>query len=378
MRARVVIVGAGSTGLSTAYWLQRMGMDDILIVERGYVGAGSSGRCAGGIRASFTSREHIKLMLRSIELWKLLARQVGGFEFRQSGYLWLLTSEEELSRFEKMVGLHNSLGLTTRIVGVDEIRSLVPPLKPGDVLGGVYDPQAGKVYPFDVLYSMYSYLRARGVRIMLYTEAEGLVVGGERAEGVRTSAGTIEVEDALVIAAGVWSRDLLRSIGSHLPIVAEPHHILVTEETAPVIDPLLIHAASGAYLVQDPVGGILMGAPADEVGEALTQRLGFIRKVVAVWSRYLPQLRSLNMLRYWNGYYAATPDHHPIVGRVEGYENLYVAAGFSGHGFMMAPIVGRELSELILEGECSLPETRRLCPERFARGELIREEAVIG
>ncbi len=377
MEAEVVIVGAGSTGLFTALYLTELGLEDIILVERSYIGSGSSGRCAGGIRASFSSKEHIVLMSESIKLWRELTEKFPEIGFRQKGYLWLLTREEQIDTSKNLVAFQNTLGVPTRIVSREGIEDIVPSIDLSDIIAGIYDPIAGKVYPFDVLYSLAHILRENGVEILTHTNVEEIVVSNRRAVAVRTSRGRIKVKGHLIVAAGVWSRNLLRAIGIDLPMEAEVHHILVTEEVRQFLDPLIIHVDTGAYMVQDPIGGVLMGVNIEDSYEDKL-RADFLRKVARIWLKYFPQLRKVNLLRYWIGYYEVTPDHHPVIGSVPEYDNILVATGFSGHGFMMGPIVGLELSRMIIGREPYFKETKKLTIDRFARGELIEEKAVIG
>jgi len=376
VRADVVVIGGGITGLATALNLARRSVGRVVVVERGYLGAGSTFKCAGGIRASFSSEEHVVLMKRSIELWGELSKELG-FYYERGGYVWLLTREEQLETFKELMSFHNSLGLPTRLLDPDELGEIVPSLDTSRVVGALYDSLAGKASPFEALHSMYLEARMLDVEFLTHTEAHRLVVEEGSVKGVETNKGEIAA-NVVVVATGYGTRKLLETAGIFVPLENVPHHALITEPYAETFKPLLVDVSTGAYLVQVKYGNFLMGVEVEEEpGAEPTPRADFIPKVLRVWSNWLPWLPNTVVLRYWTGYYVMTPDKHPVIGPT-GVEGLYVAAGFSGHGFMMAPVVAEELTNWILEGKPRTEQASRLTLSRFAEGRLIHEKIVIG
>ncbi|MEM0348123.1 MAG: FAD-binding oxidoreductase [Zestosphaera sp.] len=374
----VAIVGGGSTGLMTAYYLAKEGVKDIHVFEEKYLGFGSTGRCAGGVRASFASDVHIKLMKESIRRWLSLREEISGLEFVQDGYLWLLTTEELVEFHKKLSAYQNSLGVPTRMLDRDEIRDLIP-IELNDVLAALYDPMAGKASPLKFLWAVRRKLRELGVTIHEYTSVTDVRVSSGRARSIVVDRmREIQVNEHVVIAAGVWSKDLLGKLGIKIPLKKDPHHLLVTEKYVQFIRPLVIHKETGSYIVQHETGSLLVGAEFPVPEEDMSLRYGYLKKAVTIMSRYFPQILGTNLLRVWVGYYEVTPDHHPIVGAVPFIENLVTATGFSGHGYMMAPIVGEELKNIILEGKPRIPETKELRLERFEEGKLLKESAIFG
>ncbi|MEM0474141.1 MAG: FAD-binding oxidoreductase [Zestosphaera sp.] len=374
----IAIVGGGSTGLMTAYYLAKEGVKDIHVFEEKYLGFGSTGRCAGGVRASFASDVHIKLMKESIRRWLSLREEISGLEFVQDGYLWLLTTEELVEFHKKLSAYQNSLGVPTRMLDRDEIRDLIP-IELNDVLAALYDPMAGKASPLKFLWAVRKKLRELGVTIHEYTSVTDVRVSSGRARSIVVDKmREIQVNEHVVIAAGVWSKDLLGKLGIKIPLKKDPHHLLVTEKYVQFIRPLVIHKETGSYIVQHETGSLLVGAEFPVPEEDMSLRYGYLKKAVTIMSRYFPQILGTNLLRVWVGYYEVTPDHHPIVGAVPFIENLVTATGFSGHGYMMAPIVGEELKNIILEGKPRIPETKELRLERFEEGKLLKESAIFG
>ncbi len=377
MRSEVVIIGGGMTGVSIAYQLAKRGITDVILLEKRYLGSGSSFRCGTGIRASFTTEEHIVLQKHSIEMWKELSEELGFFYLR-GGYLWLFRKEEQVNAFREFSKIHNKYGVPTRIIYPDEIKELAPTINTEGIIAALYDPLAGKADPFGAVLSHAQACKKMGVKIYTQTEAKKIDVRNGKVIGVDTTAGYIET-NKVVIAAGYGSRDIAKTAGVDLPLENVPHHALVTEKFKEVFKPLVIDWTSSAYIVQTYAGNILMGIDIEEQPNIpLTQRIDFIPTVVKVMVKLFPWLRYVNVLRYWSGYYVMSPDRHPILGPVDEVEGLYVAAGYSGHGYMMGPIVGRLIAEWIIDGKPSLPQAERLTLRRIKEGKLIYEKAVVG
>ncbi len=381
---KVLVVGGGISGLFIAYNLAKRGVRDIVVLEKSYLGAGSTGRCATGIRASFTSEEHVVLMRESIKLWKeYSSSELGkyGLQFIQGGYVWLARKEETVDLFKKLIALHNSFGVPTRIIDRDELKNLVPQLNTDLVVSAMLDPTAGKSYVFTTVFALFKACRELGVEIRTGVEVKKLVAKGSRIIEAVTDTGTIGA-DVFIIAAGAGSRDLLKTVGIEVPIKNMPRHVLVTEAFQKTFDPLVIDwdTPGVPYIVQTVEGNFFIGREIEEEPELsiYSQRIDFMPKALRPIAQLFPFLKHVRVLRYWIGYYVTTPDHHPIYGPFEEFENLYVATGFSGHGYMMGPITGKLIAEWILDGKPSIPQAERLRPERFKRGQLIKEFAVVG
>ena len=377
IKTDILIIGGGINGVMTAYFLVERGVRDIAIVEKYYPGSGGTYRCATGIRASFTSIEHVELMKRSIDLWPILSSK-HDIPYARHGYIWLLSRERDVEMFSRIVEFHNQHGVPTRIISPEEISDMVPTINTEGLLAGVYDPLAGKASCFKALLNILAYVRERGVRVYDSTPVYKLVSRGDRIIGAETSRGFIEA-DKILVAAGYGSRDLLKTAGIDLPLHNLPKHALITEAFKPLFKPLLIDWSTASYIVQVLHGGFLIGASVKEEPDTKPMnRIEYLHLAVRIWTKYFPWLPYVHILRYWTGYYVMTPDHHPVIGKVDKYENLYVATGFSGHGFMMAPAVGEAMSQIILGEKPGLRVIDNLSPERFEKGRLIKEIAIFG
>jgi len=377
MKAEIVIIGGGSSGLYTAYFLAKSGVSDIVLLEKSYLGSGSTFRCATGIRASFTTEEHIVLQKESIRLWKEISEELGFFYLR-GGYVWLFRTEDQLNSFKEFSKLHNSYGVPTKIITPEEIKELVPGINTEGVIGGLFDPLSAKADPFGTIFALASACRKMGVQIFPRVKVKRILTQNGKVKGVDSDLGEIEASKVLV-AAGYGTRELLKTVNIDIPLENYPHHALITERYRDAFKPLVIDLATSTYVVQTKDGNFLMGTEMEESPNTpLTNRIDFFTCIVEPILRLFPWMKEIHVLRYWTGYYVMSPDRHPILGPIEDIEGLYVAAGYSGHGFMMGPVVGKVLSEWLTKGSVSIPQAERLTLNRIKEGRLIYEKAVIG
>lgn len=378
---RVLIIGAGISGLFIAYELQRRGVEDITIIDSSYPGNGASLRNIGCFRSSFTSPEHVVLMKESIKRW-LVLRETFGLDIRQVGYIWIARKEETLDAFRKLVGFHNSHGVPTTIIDSDDVKRKEPYINHHIVAGAMYDPTAGKMDVLDAFTKIYLEVKKRGAKIIPYTYVSGLKVDNYRVRYAITTRGMLEA-DVYVIAAAEGSREILRSINIDLPVKPMPRHPIVTEAYEEIIRSGLVidwDTPGSPHITQTTHGSIILARDIyDTPGHSLlSQRYDALYKVVKPLIELYPVLSRVYITRYWMGYYDMTPDHHPVYGPIEPYENLYIAAGFSGHGLMMAPATGLLISDWIIQGKPSIKEALNLTIDRFKYGRLVKELAVVG
>lgn len=378
-RREVVVVGAGIVGLMTAHHLVKRGVEDVVVVDRApSLLLGASGRNGGGIRAQWTTVENIELARQSIGQFKALASEVGQHTwFRQGGYLFLARSESQLEQLRKAAEFQNRHGVRTRVIGALEAREIVPGLNVSGIVGATYNPDDGTLFPWPVVHGLADWLKHRGVPIELNTPVTGFRRSNGRIAAVETERGEI-VAEHVVLAAGAWSRELAARAGVEVPTHPERHEILVTEALKPFLKPMVVDLSNGLYCSQamrgELVGG--MGYPHHE-GPSWSSTFEFLQGFAAALTRLLPALGGVNVLRQWAGSYDMSPDHKPILGRTPEAENLYVACGLAGHGFMIAPMAGQLIAELITKGQTSL-DIRKFRLGRFAEGDVEPETMVIG
>ncbi|MET8468602.1 FAD-binding oxidoreductase [Streptomyces sp. NPDC006422] len=353
---RVVVVGGGIIGASIAHHLSARGHRDITIVERGLVGEGATARATGGIRRQFSSRVNIELAQRSLPFWLTFAERTGHpLTFRQHGYLFLLTDPATRDTFERNAALQRSLGVPVESLDPDAVADVFPGIRTDDLVGATYTPTDGSASPADAVAGFLRAARAHGVRILQRTPVVAIDRDGDGAvSGVRTPDGVIEA-DRVVIAAGPQSRAVGRLCGVDIPVRPHSRQAFATGPLPGVHGglPLAVDMATGAYVHPEAAGGTaVIGGNDREVPSSDTARVDWERvgSLAAAVSHRFPALAGLEVTRGWAGLREMTPDDHAVVGPVEEVPGLWVAAGFSGHGFMQAPAVGEAVADWFLDG----------------------------
>jgi sarcosine oxidase subunit beta len=363
--ASVVIVGGGAMGTSTAYHLAELGVTDVVLCERATLGSGSTSKAAGGIRAQFADELNIRIALLSLVEFRNFKDRVGvDIDFRQTGYLFLLDSDEDVARFRQAVALQGSLGVLSTELTLDEVIQLVPQLQTEGLRGATFCPRDGHATPEAVVRGYAAAAADKGIRIRQGVDVTRILVLGNKILGVETTAGRIKT-DTVVCTAGVWSREVAALVGLDLPVVGEPRWMHYTPEAGGLPDslPLTVDFSSGFYFHREGPGLVFGG------------REPTIEGVATHATRRLPLLTDLPIQSSWWGYYEMSPDRNALVGEAVNPTRFLYATGFSGHGFQQAPAVGEFLAERIV----GIIPTLNLAPfsaERFARGQ-PREEAFV-
>jgi heterotetrameric sarcosine oxidase beta subunit len=377
-RANVVIVGGGIMGLALAWNLAGLGERDVLVLERGYLCEGASGRNGGGVRAQWTMPAHIELAKESIEFMGRFAQELGiNVWLRRGGYLFLAHDRETMSRIEASVMLQKSHGLATRLIDPGEAGALIPELDTSRFLAASWNPDDGVVFPWPFLWGYADGARKRGARIETFTRVTGVDVSAGAARAVVTDRGTVHA-DRVVIACGAWSPSVAAMAGVALPNVPYRHEIVSSEPLKPFLGPLVTMLGTGLYFSQSMRGEIVggMGDPAEPPGLNQTSSLRFLVRYARALTELMPRLGHVKLLRQWAGCYDLTPDHSPILGETPGTRGLLQMSGFVGHGFMMAPAVARRMAEWMGGAQDDLFE--RFNVSRFAEGRLEKETMIIG
>ena len=378
--AEVVVVGAGIMGLSVAYHLAKNhGLSRITVLDRGYVCGGASGRNGGGVRAQWSSEANVRLMQESIRMCRDFAREMKiNVWFRQGGYLFLARSEDKRRALEQSVAVQNECGLATRMLTPEQARAIVPELDTDGVVAASFNPEDGVVFPWPFLWGYADAARKLGVEIATFTDVLGFETIGSRIDAVVTSRGVIRTH-AVVNAAGAWSPEVARLLGVELPNRPHRHEICSSEPLKPWLTPLVADLDSGLYFSQSTRGEIVGGISNEDVPPGIDHRSSyrFLALYAHALTRACPVLGSVKLLRQWAGCYDLTPDHNPIVGAVDEIDDFFQVSGFMGHGFMMAPIIGKLLAQYIVE-RTALPMFERWNLRRFREGKLLGEAMIIG
>jgi len=375
----VVIVGGGVIGASIAYHLTARGVSNVVVLEKETLGAGSTGKNAGGIRQQFSSEINVRLSQLSLPRFERFADEFGiDIAFQQVGYLFLITEERDVAPFQRSLALWERLGVPARRVERDEIRSIFPEIVIDDVLFGTFCHADGHADPTSILNGFVARARGAGARFRERSAVTGIDTDGGRVCAVRVGEERIAC-DVVIDAAGAWAPEIGRMVGVALPIRPLRRQIFVTD-SAPGLDhaiPLTVEMASSLYMHRES-GGILMGMadPNDGPGYCETVNWDFVPTVVERALARLPLLAGASVRSGWAGLYEDTPDKHPIIGAIDAVAGFIVAAGFSGHGLMHAPAIGEIVADLVIGRSPSL-DVAPLRLVRFDDGGRVKEHNVI-
>ncbi len=350
--AEIVIVGGGVIGLSIAYSLAKRGLTDVVVIERGYLAEGASGRNGGGVRQQWSTELNIRLMQESVELCRRFAVDLGvNVWFRQGGYLFLARSAAEVARLEKNIAIQNRCGVATRMLEPRQALAIVPELDLTGIVGAAYNSTDGILFPWPFLWGYARQAAALGVRIFTQTPVGGLEPQSAGGYVVHTPRGAVQAR-RVINATGAWSPKLAQMIGVEVPTYPIRHEICSSEPLKPFLRPMVSELSSGLYCSQSMRGEIVGGVTIP--GHASTYAMGSTLEFLATYARRLvrlmPILGDIKVLRQWAGPYDQSPDGNPILGAAPGHPDFFLACGFVGHGFMMAPIVGKLYGEWLTGG----------------------------
>ena len=363
----VVVVGAGIVGLYTAYHLARAGAGPVLVVDRGFLSSGASGRNGGGVRQQWETRATVRLARESVAAYRRFGRDFGyNIWFRQSGYLFLAETDAELARLRGVHDLVVSEGLPSQVLDTAGVARYIDGIAPNSVIGGTYLATDGTLYPFPAVWGVYEAARALGVEVALGVEALGVDAPGGRITAVRTDRGRIATP-TVVNAAGGWSAEFSRRAGLDVANVATRHEILATEPLKPFVDPMVVRVSDGLYFSQTMRGEIVGGLTVRN-GKGTEQGMPSSPRFLTAMSRALvrlvPRLGSVGVLRAWSGFYDDTPDGFPVIGEDPRCRGFVHANGFGGHGFMLAPAASLRVARAAM-GQPTDLDPNAFAPSRF-------------
>ncbi len=377
-RASVVIIGGGIIGCCIAYNLAKLGCKDVVLFEKNSLSSGATGRCGAGIRQQFGTKMNCILARESIKIFENLSQELDyDIELNQGGYLILAYTEKEVNQFKKNVALERSLNIDARFISADEAKEIVPTLNTEGILAATFCPTDGHANPFKTNFAYAEAAQRLGVKIYTFTEVKEIETENNKIVEVKTDKEKI-LTPIVVNAAGGYSGTIGKMAGVDLQVYSQRHQILVTEPLDPLFRPMLMSFSRNFYCQQTPHGSILMGCgdPNEPKGYDIGTSWQFAREIAQKMTTIVPLLKEVSMIRQWAGLYNMSPDAQPILGEHPQVEGFYMAIGFSGHGFMLAPVTSKLIAELILEGKTSLP-IDKLDIGRFERGELIIEPSVV-
>jgi sarcosine oxidase subunit beta len=377
--ADAVVIGAGINGAATAYNLLKRGMKDVILLEKQLIASGGTGRSAAVIRQHYSSDELVRMVRRSVDVFTNFADEIGGeCGFVNTGWAFLVPDyvsdglSENLERGQR-------LGVDVRELSAAELNDIEPRVDLSDVDRIAYEPGSGYADPRATTHAYVQRFVELGGRLTQLTAAQGLIMSDSKVTGVQTAAGDISA-GAVVNTAGPWANRVAAWAGVELPLEVTREEEIIYDVSSAGGAPKLCFSdmAKAIYYRPDGATRMLAGRGYPKEYEAVEPDgynqevdIEFIdettQRVHARW----PSFGSIIAINSYTGLYDVTPDWHPVLGRVDGIEGFYLCAGFSGHGFKIAPAIGELMAEEIVDGKAFTVDIGRLNLRRFAAGELI-------
>lgn len=380
-KADILIIGGGVIGWSIAYWLKRLQSNlTIVVVDRHEsMAQGATGRAAGGVRAQFATEVNIRLSQFSINFFERFESHTGvDPSFHQEGYLFVTATEQGANYLSKTRKIQNALGVDVIELSPEDITRRAPYLNTNDLIAGSFAAKDGYLDPYSVCRGFENTARKNGTIAKYGTEVIGAQTNNVILQNTKGQVDELTAAQ-IVLCPGHWADTTASLFDIELPIKKEKHQLAITErlDQLPHKIPMIVDLDTSFHFRREGAG-ILIGFndPASAQSEDLNFDFGFLERLAPVAMHRLPSITTtgFDTKKSWTGYYAETPDHHAIIGKVNG---IVVACGFGGHGIMHSPAAGIAAAEMILHGESSQLDIHALRPERFAENDLIQESMVI-
>jgi sarcosine oxidase subunit beta len=376
----VAIIGGGVNGCSLAYNLAKRGID-VVVFEKNYLSSGATGACGAGIRQQWSTKENTELAIKSVKIFELLSKELGeDIEFRQGGYLIIIHDDKEMEQAKKNVDMQRFLGLKVDIINPGQINDIISILdvKGMHAIGATFCPTDGHANPFKTTFAYANAAKRYGAKIYTHTNVVDLKLNKNRISEVITDKGSVKT-NIVVNAAGIDSKKIAKMVKVNLPLTPFRKEIMATEQLKPIFEAMVISFKDGIYFSQQKEGQIVGGIPIPEErsGYKTIPTFSFMQHMAKTLTRYAPVLKHVNMLRHWTGFYDVTPDARPILGETEKIKGFIQCNGFSGHGFMLSPMVTKILSDFIVDGKTpDILESLNL--KRFRGKKIVKEVSVVG
>jgi 4-methylaminobutanoate oxidase (formaldehyde-forming) len=365
-RARAVVIGGGVGGCSVAYWLTRLGWDDVVLVERAELTSGSTFHSAGLVGQLRSSLALTRMMMESVDLYRSLEAEVGlETGWHEVGSLRLASSPERMEEISRQAGWAKTFGLPLELISREEARRLFPPMTTDGVLGAAFLPTDGYIDPSQLTFALAEGARRRGAEIATRTRVTGVALERGCVTGVETDRGSIETE-VVVNAGGMYASEIGALAGVNVPIVPMAHEYLITKPSGLPLDMPTMRDPSLLVYFRPESGGLIMGGyerqcapwgldgiPADFNSRLLEEDWPRFEELMHNAVVRVPSLEDMDVVKLINGPEAFTPDGEFILGPSD-VRGFWVAAGFCAHGLAGAGGMGKLVAEWIVEGTPSL------------------------
>lgn len=374
-----IIIGAGITGCSIAYFLAKKGYGNLLVIDKGGIASDITGICPGGVRQQWGTEINCKMSKFSVDFFENINDHLEPEHeiiYRNVGYLYTFHSDEAIENYKKSVELQNRLGIPTKFITPAEAKEIVPGINTDRFKLASFCETDGFVDDaYHVTQSFADYAKRKGAEFV-NDEVLEIIEENDVIKGVKTKKRGNISADFVVNAAGLGSKAMAKTIGIDLPIEFDTRRILYTNRMEErMIEPLLISFEMGFAAKQLTDGVIYLSYLGKDLKPPYDM-FDFQLKAAEVGMELYPPLEHVEFRTHVDGTYDSTPDHQAILGDVDGKKGYYQAVGMSGHGFMISPSVGNELANIITGSPTDI-DVSSLHFNRFAKNELVFEPSVV-
>lgn len=350
----VIIVGAGSIGAPTAFFLAKSGIKTLVIDKFPSVGQGSSKRAIGGIRATHSDPAKIRLCLRSLEIFSTWKETYGDdIDWYKGGYTFVAYREQEEKTLKNLVKTQQSYGLNINWLDKKDFLDIVPDINPNGLIGGTYSPNDGSASPLLATHSFYRQAINNGAEFHFSEEVLEIFTSNGKVTGLRTNEASYTA-DIIINAAGPWAKQIAKLIDLDLHVEPDSHEAAITESVAHFLDPMVVDirpqpGSSNFYFYQHSTGQIIFCiTPKPNIwGFSTEETSEFLPMVAKRMIEVMPRLKNIRVRRTWRGLYPMTPDGFPIIGWANNIQGFLLAAGTCGQGFMLGPGMGELLHRFV-------------------------------
>jgi len=376
----IIIIGGGAHGLATAYYLAKLGIKKIAVLEAKFIGYGGSGRNTAIIRSNYRTPEGIKFYDQSLKLYENLARELDfNLMFSQQGHFTLGHSPSSIASLVTRAENNKALGVDSYMLSLPQIKKMLPDIdisqKPRyPILGALYHPPGGIIRHDAVVWALARGADQLGVEIHNLTPVDDIVVENGKIQGVLTKRGKVVCNKLISVVAG-WSSEICRKVGIKLPLVTFPLQALVTEAYKPWLHHVVVSSDLHIYFSQTDRGELVCGNGIDGYPHyGMLSTLEFLEGFAAHILELFPCLHSVKVQRQWAGLCDMTPDYSPIISPISEIEGFYLNAGWGTYGFKASLASGFNSAQMIANEE--IPEMiRPFSYQRFFKNQLVGEKA---
>lgn len=350
----VIIIGAGSVGAPTAYYLAKAGLKVMVLESVTSVGQGSNKRAIGGIRATHSDPAKIRMCLRSIDIFSHFKEEFGhDIEWDRCGYAFVAYTPREEKILKDLLVVQKSFGLENDWYDRDSYLKIIPDLNPDGLIGGTFSPNDGSASPLLVNHAYFTLARDLGVDFHFNEPVIGFTLDHNRIVAVQTKS-DIYSADIVVNAAGPEAADIGRMAGINIAVRPDSHEAAITEAVARFLGPMVVDirpapGSSNYYFYQHITGQIIFCiTPSPNAwGSDVHETSDFLPMVSKRMIEIMPRLKNIRVRRTWRGLYPMTPDGFPIIGWSPEISNFLLGVGLCGQGFMLGPAAGELLTRLV-------------------------------